>query len=77
MRWLARISEDFGAWRCARGHHAKLVWKPREEREPQIRGRAMEMIAASGFLDHAKWIGWCPRCDRSVEWSMNKLRRHG
>ncbi len=72
LPWLDRLREDFGAWRCSRGHHATLVWRPASERRMQIRNEATEMFVASGLYQLAKWIGWCPRCDRSVEWSTHK-----
>jgi len=55
--------------KCAKGHHAPLVWASTKKHRWNITSQPMEMLAASGFLSLAERVGTCPRCHQDVEWS--------
>lgn len=58
-----------GRFLCRRGYHAKLQWRHHRERRVAITNQPMEMMNAAGLGQFMTWIGWCPRCDRAVEWA--------
>lgn len=65
------MRERFGLWRCSRGHHAlPLIWLRPNQRPVPIDNQPMEMLFATGFAQSfMHWIGWCRRCNRSIEWA--------
>lgn len=72
LRWLhrrrmQRTPCDQGGWQ-----HAELVWKRNNSRRRLAKIAAQnqpcEMMIASGFSSLMRHIGFCPRCERAVEW---------
>ena len=67
-----KLVERIGLWLCARGYHARTVWRNKATTDAAFIAAgsvAREMFVAGGMLDLATFIGDCSRCGKPLSWA--------